>query len=540
MNKTITNNENKKAVIYCRVSTKEQVDEGNSLVSQERICREYAMKEGYEVVQVFIERGESAKTARRKELQQMLDFCTKKKGVIQAVIAYKVDRISRNLGDYSVIRVRLKNAHVEIKSVTEHFEDTPAGRFMENIIANVGQFDNDVRAERCIGGMREAMYEGRYVWMAPTGYENKKVNNKSTIVPSATAPLITEAFELVATGRYSTEAIRLQMLEKGLVSKRGLPIHRGHFFKLLRNPLYKGTIKKFGETRPGLYEPLVSEELFNRVQNVLKGRINKTKYYVHENPDFPLRRFVRNDDGKQLSGYWSKGKLKKYPYYSFALPNTTIRKEVLEAKFMDFLNQFTFNDEHIVVMKTELIKRFGMRAGKQQKDSEAIQYRIAEINTQIDNLINLQIKGSISESILADRTKKFDIELEELNELLISKTHKEVDVGKLLKFAAKALKDPCLLWSESSLEKRKFFQVFVFPNGVVFSGGKFRTPRICSIFKLKQEIYRDKFFKADSRDSRKNSASKTNMPPSGLKLLEMQEFWEVVLEELSELKLKLN
>ncbi len=60
----------------------------------------------------------------------------------------------------------------EIKSVTEYFEDTPAGRFMENIIANVGQFDNDVRTERCIGGMREAINEGRYVWMAPIGYKN--------------------------------------------------------------------------------------------------------------------------------------------------------------------------------------------------------------------------------------------------------------------------------------------------------------------------------------------------------------------------------
>ncbi|HJP64208.1 MAG TPA: recombinase family protein [Mucilaginibacter sp.] len=190
---------NKKAVIYCRVSTKEQVDEGNSLISQERLCREYALKEGFDIIEVFIEKGESAKTAKRKELNRLLTFCTTKKDSIQAVIAYKVDRISRNMTDYSNIKVRLKKWGVVIKSVTEFFEDTPAGRFMENIIANVGQFDNDVRTERSIGGMKEATQEGRYVWTAPLGYSNAKVDGKSTIVPNSMAPLIREVFERIAS-----------------------------------------------------------------------------------------------------------------------------------------------------------------------------------------------------------------------------------------------------------------------------------------------------------------------------------------------------
>ncbi len=132
---------NKVAAIYCRVSTKEQVEEGNSLTTQERNCRDYAAKNGYEVAEVFIEQGESAKTADRPQLQRLLSFCSLKKNGINAVIAYKIDRISRNVDDYSQIRLLLKRYNVEIKSTTEHFENTPAGRFMENIIANVGQFD---------------------------------------------------------------------------------------------------------------------------------------------------------------------------------------------------------------------------------------------------------------------------------------------------------------------------------------------------------------------------------------------------------------
>src|SRR5437016_5313529 len=96
---------NKKAVIYCRVSTKEQVEEGNSLITQQRICREYAIKNGYEIAHVFIEQGESAKTAERTELQKLLNFCANRKNHIQAIIAYKIDRISRNTDDYSQIRL---------------------------------------------------------------------------------------------------------------------------------------------------------------------------------------------------------------------------------------------------------------------------------------------------------------------------------------------------------------------------------------------------------------------------------------------------
>ena len=171
----------KRAVIYVRVYTKEQVDEGNSLSTQQKICTDYATRNGYDIAEVFIEQGESAKTADRTELQRMLRYCAEKKNGIKAVIIYKLDRLSRNTDDYSQLRILLKRYGVEIKSTSEHFENTPVGRFMENTIANVAQFDNDIRAERCAGGMKDAMRDGRYVWSAPIGYDNVKIADKATI-----------------------------------------------------------------------------------------------------------------------------------------------------------------------------------------------------------------------------------------------------------------------------------------------------------------------------------------------------------------------
>lgn len=527
---------NKKAVIYCRVSTKEQVDEGNSLISQERLCREYALKEGFDIIEVFIEKGESAKTAKRKELNRLLTFCTTKKDSIQAVIAYKVDRISRNMTDYSNIKVRLKKWGVVIKSVTEFFEDTPAGRFMENIIANVGQFDNDVRTERSIGGMKEATQEGRYVWTAPLGYSNAKVDGKSTIVPNSTAPLIREVFERIALRIESTNAIRLKMAEEGLVNKKGAPVTCSNFFHLLRNPLYKGKIKKFGQVYQGTFDPIVAEELFDEVQMILKGKMNKVKHYVRENPDFPLRRFVTNMDGKQLTGYWSQGKRLKYPYYSFHLPGTTIRKEMLEQKFKDLLARYTFDSTQLKVMRNYLIKHFIKRQSIHSSDRGTIEKRVAEIDSQIDNLIKLESAGSISTVIFTDRVRKLDTESQELKSLLRKREINDVNITQLLAFATEVLKKPYMLWEKAPLATQKRLQVFDFPDGLIFDGVDFRTPKVCSIFKVKELIDSQVFSRVSSKYTGKNTLYKTNLPPSGQMLLNNKVFWEEVVSNLLDLK----
>lgn len=89
----------KRGIIYCRVSSLDQVD-GTSLESQERICREYAEREGIEVVEVFVDRGESAKTADRPQFLKAISFCGQKKNRIDFFVVYKLDRFSRSQTGY--------------------------------------------------------------------------------------------------------------------------------------------------------------------------------------------------------------------------------------------------------------------------------------------------------------------------------------------------------------------------------------------------------------------------------------------------------
>jgi site-specific DNA recombinase len=96
-------------IIYCRVSSKEQV-EGTSLESQEMACREYAQRNQIDVVKVFVERGESAKFADRTQLLELLDFCRLPENVIRTLLVWKVDRLARNVGDHFNIKASLSKS----------------------------------------------------------------------------------------------------------------------------------------------------------------------------------------------------------------------------------------------------------------------------------------------------------------------------------------------------------------------------------------------------------------------------------------------
>ncbi|GAH14058.1 unnamed protein product [marine sediment metagenome] len=113
------------SIIYIRVSTTEQAEFGYSLKAQEHLCKDYAKRNSYEVLKVFTEKGESAKTTNRTELKNMLGYIKANKNKINALIIYKMDRLSRDIYDSLTIRLMLKRLNIDLKSVTEPFDDSP-------------------------------------------------------------------------------------------------------------------------------------------------------------------------------------------------------------------------------------------------------------------------------------------------------------------------------------------------------------------------------------------------------------------------------
>src|SRR5580692_7126648 len=131
------------AVIYLRVSSKEQAEkggeaEGYSIPAQREGCKRKAVSLSAAIIEEFVERGESAKTADRPELQRMLAYVAEHP--VKYVIVHKVDRLARNRADDVAINLALQQAGVELVSVSENIDQTPSGLLLHGIMSSIAEF----------------------------------------------------------------------------------------------------------------------------------------------------------------------------------------------------------------------------------------------------------------------------------------------------------------------------------------------------------------------------------------------------------------
>jgi len=307
-----------KAIIYCRVSTKEQAEKGFSLEAQEKACREFSFNNGYEVDNVFIEEGESAKTQNRTQLQKLLKYTALNKKNLSGLIIWKFDRLARNLSDQIELIKVFSSCGIRVLSATENNEDNATGKLMRNIIGTFAQFENDVKSERTVNGMKQAVQQGRWCWRAPFGYKRiKDAVGKSLIDPADDSKFVVEAFALFETGLYK----QVDLIPK--LKKFGFKmVTKNRINRILTCPLYAGLIKCewFLEYMDAIHKSVISKETFFKVQQILSGKKPAIVPRSKNHPDFPLRRFIRCPKCDQkLTGGWSTGR--KGKKYALPLPN---------------------------------------------------------------------------------------------------------------------------------------------------------------------------------------------------------------------------
>ena len=262
-----------KAVIYLRVSTKEQAEEGYSIPAQAEACRRFIADHGWELADEYVDRGESARTADRPQLQAMLARLAEDPS-IEALVVHKLDRLARNLEDHAAVRAALRKAGVQLHSVTESLEDSASGKLVEGILASIAEFYSANLGQEIRKGMDQKAAQGGWPVRAPFGYRNVRRDGpgrrgESVLEPDAQAPLVVWAFERYSTGSLSLDALTEALAEKGLRNRLGNPLGKSAVHRMLRNPVYAGVVRWKGVERDGIHPPLVSRELFDRVQTVL-------------------------------------------------------------------------------------------------------------------------------------------------------------------------------------------------------------------------------------------------------------------------------
>lgn len=271
-----------RAVLYVRVSTKEQAErdgdpDGYSIPAQLEACRRKAASIGAVVVEEFVDRGESARSKDRPELQRLLRYVHE--NPVTHVIVHKIDRLARNRVDDVAIGVELKACGVQLVSVTENIDETPSGILLHGIMSSIAEFYSRNLANEVIKGSTQKAKSGGTIGKAPTGYLNvrKMVDGRevrTVEIDPVRGPLMAWAFEAYATGDWTLRQLLEEVTNRGLDSTPGprtpsKPLALSHFHRLLRHPYYMGIVRYRGDIYQGKHEPLVSPELWQKVQDML-------------------------------------------------------------------------------------------------------------------------------------------------------------------------------------------------------------------------------------------------------------------------------
>ena len=280
-----------------RVSTTDQANtdrdaEGFSIPAQREACYRKAADLGAEVVDEYLDRGESAKTADRAALQVMMQRI-RQLGDVDFVIVHKIDRLARNRADDANLTVAIYQHGAQLVSCTEQIDDTPSGKLVHGIMASINEWYSANLATEAIKGMEQKAKKGGTPTRAPVGYlnvgeliEGREI--RTVKIDPARGPHVQWAFRAFGRGNLSITELTDELERRGLESvpigkKPSLALHKSRVANMLRDRYYIGVVTFKGAQYPGRHEQLIIKGLFHRVQEILDSRtVARERRVVHE------------------------------------------------------------------------------------------------------------------------------------------------------------------------------------------------------------------------------------------------------------------
>lgn len=483
----------KTAVGYLRVSSEDQIC-NFSLENQADFIKRYCKDNNFELVELFTDAGRSGQTIEgRNGLLTLLDFCRKNKGSIDAVIAYRLDRFSRNTLDFLTVKQSLASYGVKILSCSEPISGSdPTSEFLETLLAAIAKMDNQIRRLRAVQGLQKRLESGLNVTQPPLAYKMvKDMSGRSVPIPKEPEfSLLRKAGLLYMTGNYSMKMISDLLNEWNVKTMYGHTMTGNSTGKFLKCEFYKGTLflRRTGKRYKGNYQIMFSEDEWQRIQYVASNKplgAKKTSRLA----EFPLRRFIRcGVTGEYMTGSHCKGKNSKFAYYYNPRKFKSVRREKLEDAFIELLN----NLEPV----SGVLETFSQVL--YQKYKETYQ-QLEQTETHFDNQLVTEnmYKVKLVEDRLKDNvdSKKFIQELEKVQDHitvdLLSKNEATIDkvtIDTTRNFCQHYLCHLGQFWRTHEIDDKRRLQWLLFPEGLIWDYGKFKTPKISSLFELNPEF----------------------------------------------------
>jgi site-specific DNA recombinase len=390
------------AVLYARVSSKEQAEEGFSIPAQRHLLRGYAQREGLQIVIEFSD-DETAKAAGRTGFGAMLTFFHEHPDV-RTLIVEKVDRLTRNFEDYGALKRLGLTIHFVKEGTVLHPQAHSSVRLFTGMRVLMAEHYVENLSEEVKKGMHEKASEGGWPTWAPLGYRN--VRTPEGIAPDPEkARLVIELFEAAATGAYSLQDLTKLARRIGLRGRRGKHVVRSNISILLNNPVYTGTFIWGGKTYLGKYEPLITEALFREVHDVLHSRTRPRG----QRRTFTFTGLVRCQTcNGLLTGDLKKG---RYVYYACRGSKECKRfypESALEAATLRAIESLAIDEAISDWIITELSSWFDDATSSDNAHTDRIQQRLKSASYEE------KLLGRIDEATWREHQERWQAEIEEL------------------------------------------------------------------------------------------------------------------------------
>ena len=471
-------NQSMQAVGYARVSSKDQEDTGYSLPAQEKLLRDYADRNGFELVKVFAIQESAAGKIQRKIFHEMLEYVTKSK--INTIFVETTDRLTRNFADVPIIDEWIladekHTIHLVKEGCTLHKDSKSHEWFMWRVKVATAEYYIRLLSENVKKGQKEKLAQGWLPSKPPLGYKTiGEKGHKIHVIDEEKAPIVKKMFDLYATNVRSTKRLADEMYKLGMRSRGGNKVSHSRVHQLLGDPFYYGMNRWNGKVGKGEHEPLITKELFMRCQDIMHS--NGTPKHNKHNSLF--KNVFRCDECKgKVTWEIQKGHWYGHcNHYKNCSQREWVKQENVDLQVMENIEQLSSkHDEAIENMlgwvQTALKESHGEEIEFREKATGELERRYQVATQRLDKIYDDKIDGKISEDFYQKKYEQYKLEQEEVMDSLNKHKNanlKYYDMGStFLQMAKEARKIYVNRSSIEMVDDKKLLMSLLFSNSTI-------------------------------------------------------------------------
>lgn len=409
---------------YARKSSQEDSKQAQSIGTQKRILKDHMVKDNLNLIDVMVEQKSAKEDGQRPVFSHLLKRFESDEA--NALLVAHIDRISRNEFETGqIFRLFGRGNIKEIRTPTKIYDSIDDLFFLNMELAMASKFSRDLSIKVKEGNLSK-LKSGGYPRQAPIGYFN---NDGNIYVDPVTSPLIQQMFDFYASGDYSLKQLTKIMYDRGLRTKTGKnKVHKSRIHKALTNTFYYGVMYYHEKYYQGNHKPLVSKELFDRVQIVLRGKGKPKSHKLH----FLYRGYMTcSECGCSLTATKKKG---RYVYYyctngkgGCSQRGEYLKESQVKQKISKVVSRITLPED----VATETLHEYSIQLRDQDNSFDAVRINLTKelegIGSKLDRLEDMLLEERITKEKYDTKRKNILKSQVEIKTQLANLPHKNVE-----------------------------------------------------------------------------------------------------------------